>query len=111
MRRRIRAARSMNGEEVHLVLPAISKQALKKIGSEVRRWRIHRRFRSPCVHSAWQAGWQGWRVMGDCHAGICEGLEVRSLPATRPHCEIHAIRALSDILDRCLKLTRDPSLL
>jgi hypothetical protein len=25
-------------------------------------------------------------VTGDCHAGICEGREVRFLPATRPRC-------------------------
>jgi RNA-directed DNA polymerase len=42
---RARAARSRAGKKFTSFLPAISKQALKKIGGEVRRWRLHRRTR------------------------------------------------------------------
>ena len=40
---RVRAAHSKHGVRFPCFLPAISKQALKKISAEVRRWRIHRR--------------------------------------------------------------------
>jgi group II intron reverse transcriptase/maturase len=40
---RVRAARSKRGVTFPCFLPAISKEALKKISTEVRRWRIHRR--------------------------------------------------------------------
>jgi group II intron reverse transcriptase/maturase len=40
---RVRSARSRRGVTYPCFLPAISKEALKKISSEVRRWRIHRR--------------------------------------------------------------------
>jgi len=40
---RVRAARSKYGVTFPCFLPAISKAALKKISTEVRRWRIHRR--------------------------------------------------------------------
>jgi group II intron reverse transcriptase/maturase len=40
---RARAARSRHGVNFTSFLPAISKDALKKISTEVRRWRIHRR--------------------------------------------------------------------
>jgi RNA-directed DNA polymerase len=40
---RVRAARTKHGVTFPCFLPAISKQALKKISAEVRRWRIHRR--------------------------------------------------------------------
>jgi hypothetical protein len=38
-----RAARSKTGVKFTSFLPAISKQALKKISGEVRRWRLHRK--------------------------------------------------------------------
>ncbi|MFC4117374.1 group II intron reverse transcriptase/maturase [Nonomuraea zeae] len=40
---RVRAARSRRGVTFPCFLPAISKEALKKISAEVRRWRVHRR--------------------------------------------------------------------
>ena len=40
---RPRAARDRQGRAFLVFLPAISKQALKKISREVRRWRLHRR--------------------------------------------------------------------
>ena len=40
---RARGARDRNGRMFTSFLPAISKDALKKIGGEVRRWRLHRR--------------------------------------------------------------------
>ena len=40
---RARSARSRNGANFTGFLPAISKDAFKKIGGEVRRWRIHHR--------------------------------------------------------------------
>jgi group II intron reverse transcriptase/maturase len=40
---RVRAARSKHGVTFPGFLPAISKEALKKISADVRRWRIHRR--------------------------------------------------------------------
>jgi RNA-directed DNA polymerase len=40
---RVRAAHTKHGVTFPCFLPAISKQALKKISAEVRRWRIHRR--------------------------------------------------------------------
>jgi hypothetical protein len=40
---RVRAARSKHGVTFPCFLPAISKEAFKRIGAEVRRWRIHRR--------------------------------------------------------------------
>jgi hypothetical protein len=40
---RVRAARSKHRVTFPGFLPAISKEALKKISSEVRRWRVHRR--------------------------------------------------------------------
>jgi RNA-directed DNA polymerase len=40
---RSRSARRKNGERFSAFSPAISKEALKKIGEEVRSWRIHRR--------------------------------------------------------------------
>src|SRR6266542_4018537 len=40
---RVRAARSRVGVKFTSFLPAISKQALKKISGEVRRWRLHRK--------------------------------------------------------------------
>ncbi|MFD8533828.1 group II intron reverse transcriptase/maturase [Streptosporangium canum] len=39
---RQREARGPNGNRFWTFLPAISKEALKKIGREIRRWRIHR---------------------------------------------------------------------
>lgn len=40
---RHRASPDRHGATVLAFLPAISKQALKRIGREVRRWRLHRR--------------------------------------------------------------------
>jgi RNA-directed DNA polymerase len=40
---RARGARSKNGVVFTSFLPAVSKDALKKMGQEVRRWRLHRR--------------------------------------------------------------------
>ena len=40
---RQRAARSKHGQQFTAFLPAISKQALKRISAEVRSWRLHRR--------------------------------------------------------------------
>jgi hypothetical protein len=40
-----RAARSKTGAKFASFLPAISKQALKKISGEVRQWRLHRKVR------------------------------------------------------------------
>jgi RNA-directed DNA polymerase len=40
---RARAARTRNGEVFTSFLPAISAEALKKLGKEVRRWQLHRR--------------------------------------------------------------------
>jgi group II intron reverse transcriptase/maturase len=40
---RVRAAHSRHGVTFPCFLPAISKEALKRISAEVRRWRIHRR--------------------------------------------------------------------
>ena len=42
---RARAARSKHGVNFTSFLPAISKDALKKISGEVRRWRLHRQIR------------------------------------------------------------------
>jgi RNA-directed DNA polymerase len=42
---RARAARSRAGKKFTSFLPAISKDALKKVSGEVRRWRLHRRTR------------------------------------------------------------------
>ena len=40
---RQRAARNKHGQQFSAFLPAISKQALKRIGAEVRSWRLHHR--------------------------------------------------------------------
>src|SRR6185369_13361452 len=40
---RARRARNKNGVVFTSFLPAVSKDALKKMGQEVRRWRVHRR--------------------------------------------------------------------
>ena len=40
---RQRAARNKHGQQFNAFLPAISKQALKRIGAEVRSWRLHHR--------------------------------------------------------------------
>jgi hypothetical protein len=48
---RPRAARDRHGATFCAFLPAISKQALKKISTQVRRWRLHRKI----FHTFWRA--------------------------------------------------------
>jgi hypothetical protein len=65
---RARKAIDRNGERFTAFLPAISKEALKKISGEVRRWRLHRQVGRTCgcrkSHLCWSAARYRRRGLG-----------------------------------------------